>query len=181
MRNHYATWIGTTALLALALGACASRAATPGPLDDAALLAYAKQPWDKATLMHTTVELGRHHGQRVVAEYPCGDVCPQYTARVIHYELAPGATGLDVVCEVDGVVLQQGSTDLLLFDIASILADIRVFTRLEPGDVILTGTPAGVGAGRDPQVWLRPGQTVVSRISGVGEIRNRIVGPAEAS
>ena len=91
------------------------------------------------------------------------------------------AAGLDVVCEVDGVVLQQGSTDLLLFDIASILADISVFTRLEPGDVILTGTPAGVGAGRDPQVWLRPGQTVVSRISGVGEIRNRIVGPAEAS
>ena len=100
MRNHYATW--TTTLLALTLGACASRAATPGMLDDAGLLAYAKQPWDKAALMHTTVELGRHHGQRVVAEYPCGDVCPQYTARVIHYELAQGAT-----CDSVGGVEQE--------------------------------------------------------------------------
>ncbi|MGA0587055.1 hypothetical protein ACO2Q2_08000 [Dyella sp. KRB-257] len=102
MRNHHAKRIGTTALLALALGACTSRAATPGMLDDAALLAYAKQPWDKAALMHTTVELGRHHGQRVVAEYPCGDVCPQYTARVIHYELADG-----VSCDSVGGVEQE--------------------------------------------------------------------------
>lgn len=95
-------WRATSALLALTLTACASQAATPGTLDDAALMAYAKKPWDKAALMHTTVDVGRHHGAMVVAEYPCADVCPQYTARIIHYELADGAT-----CESIGGVQQE--------------------------------------------------------------------------
>lgn len=76
----------------LALTACASQAATSGVLDDAALRAYAAKDFDKAALMHTTVELGRHHGQPVVAEFPCSDVCPQYTIRIIHYQLAAGAS-----------------------------------------------------------------------------------------
>lgn len=76
----------------LLLAACAaSRAASPGTLDDAALLAYAKKPWDKAAMMHTTVPLGRYRGAPVVAEFPCGDVCPQYTQRVIHFDLPAGA------------------------------------------------------------------------------------------
>jgi acylpyruvate hydrolase len=91
-------------------------------------------------------------------------------------ELPPGAAGLDVTCEVDGVVMQKGNTDQFIFDVATILADISVFTRLEPGDVILTGTPSGVGNARDPKVFLTPGQTVVTRVAGVGELRNTIVG-----
>jgi acylpyruvate hydrolase len=91
-------------------------------------------------------------------------------------ELDPGATGLDVVCEVDGVVMQKGNTDQFLFSVASIIADISTFTRLVPGDVILTGTPSGVGNARNPKVFLTPGQTVVTRIARVGEIRNVIVG-----
>jgi acylpyruvate hydrolase len=91
-------------------------------------------------------------------------------------ELPPGAAGLDVTCEVDGIVMQKGNTDQFIFDVATILADISVFTRLEPGDVILTGTPSGVGNARDPKVFLAPGQTVVTRVAGVGELRNTIVG-----
>ncbi|AND69837.1 hypothetical protein ATSB10_23830 [Dyella thiooxydans] len=91
MRNHHAKQLMAAVLLTLAAGACTGRAATPGTLDDAALLAYAKQPWDKATLMHTTVPLGRYHGVPVVAEFPCGDVCPQYTQRIIHFDLPEGA------------------------------------------------------------------------------------------
>ncbi|WP_017463430.1 hypothetical protein [Dyella ginsengisoli] len=91
MRNHHAKQLMAVVLLTLVAGACTSRAATPGTLDDAALLAYAKQPWDKATLMHTTVPLGRYHGVPVVAEFPCGDVCPQYTQRIIHFDLPEGA------------------------------------------------------------------------------------------
>ena len=91
-------------------------------------------------------------------------------------ELAPGAAGLDVVCEVDGVVRQKGNTDQFIFDVATVLADINTFTRLEPGDVILTGTPSGVGNARSPKVFLEPGQTVVTRVSGVGELRNTIRG-----
>lgn len=91
-------------------------------------------------------------------------------------ELPPGARGLDVTCEVGGTVMQAGNTDQFLFDVATVIADISVFTRLEPGDVILTGTPSGVGNARNPQVFLTPGQTVVSRVERVGELRNVVVG-----
>lgn len=89
--------------------------------------------------------------------------------------LQPGATGLDVICEVDGRTMQKGNTDQFIFDVATILADISTFTRLEPGDVILTGTPSGVGNARDPKVFLEPGQTVVARVERIGELRNVIV------
>jgi len=90
-------------------------------------------------------------------------------------ELAPGAAGLAVSCEVDGEVMQQGNTDQFIFDVSTMIADISTFTRLEPGDVILTGTPSGVGNARDPKVFLKPGQTVVTRVEGVGELRNTVV------
>jgi hypothetical protein len=83
--------LSCTILLSLALvPACGAR---PGgdTLDDATLKALAAQPWDKARLMNTRERLGIHHGVPVIAEYPCSDVCPQYTVRIIHYELPPGA------------------------------------------------------------------------------------------
>lgn len=80
-----------SALLTLAGAGCTTRASEPGVLDDAALAAYAARPFDKRALMGQTVELGRHHGVPVVAEFPCADVCPQYTVRIIHYRLPEGA------------------------------------------------------------------------------------------
>ncbi|EIM02637.1 hypothetical protein RHOFW104T7_00490 [Rhodanobacter thiooxydans] len=71
--------------------ACA-HAGTPASMDAAALQAWAGRPWDKASVMHTTVEIGRYHGVPVVAEHPCADVCPQYTVRIIHYQLPPEAS-----------------------------------------------------------------------------------------
>ncbi len=79
-------------LCILATASCTTRASEPGTLDAAALQAWAGQPWDKATLMHTTVEVGNYRGVPVVAEHPCSDVCPQYTVRIIHYRLPPDAT-----------------------------------------------------------------------------------------
>ena len=74
--------------VALVFSCCGTvGAASSVKLDDVALRAYARRPWDKAALMNRTVELGRHHGVAVVAEFPCGDVCPQYTVRIIHYQL----------------------------------------------------------------------------------------------
>jgi acylpyruvate hydrolase len=58
--------------------------------------------------------------------------------------------------------------------LAPALADPGKVT-LEPGDVIATGTPGGVGFGRRPPVWLRPGQTVISRIEGLGDLKNQVV------
>ncbi|WP_300679631.1 fumarylacetoacetate hydrolase family protein [Nocardioides sp.] len=103
------------------------------------------------------------------------DLTPLGPHLVTDDELPPGASGLEVICEVDGEVMQQGNTAQFIFDVATVIADISTFTRLMPGDVILTGTPSGVGNARDPKVFLRPGQTVVTRVERVGEIRNLIV------
>ncbi len=62
-------------------------AAAQAQMDAAALQGYAGKPWNKAALMNTTVELGRYRNVPVVAEFPCSDVCPQYTVRIIHYRL----------------------------------------------------------------------------------------------
>ncbi|WP_424682153.1 hypothetical protein [Frateuria sp. YIM B11624] len=78
-------------LCVLASAGCATRASEPGLLDDAALAAYAARPFDKQAMMGQTVELGRNHGMPVVAWFPCSDVCPQYTVRIIHYRLPEGA------------------------------------------------------------------------------------------
>ena len=79
------------AVAGMAVGATAC-AGTPVQMDAAALQAWAGQPWDKAALMNTTVALGRYRNVPVVAEFPCSDVCPQYTVRIIHYQLPPEAS-----------------------------------------------------------------------------------------
>lgn len=75
-------------------------------------------------------------------------------------------------CEVDGELMQSSNTRELCFDPVALIEHISIFTTLEPGDLIITGTPSGVGHARDPEVFLRRGQTVVTTIDGVGECRN---------
>jgi hypothetical protein len=75
-------------LLITALAAGISTSADT--LSDAALVAYAKQPYDKALKFNHRDVLGIHHGAKVVADFPCSDICPTYTVRVIHYDVAPG-------------------------------------------------------------------------------------------
>lgn len=75
----------------MAIGATAC-ATAPSQMDAAALQAYANKPWDKTALMGSTVELGRYRDVPVMAEFPCADVCPQYTVRIIHYRLPPEAS-----------------------------------------------------------------------------------------
>ncbi|MET7568448.1 fumarylacetoacetate hydrolase family protein [Streptomyces sp. NPDC005492] len=90
-------------------------------------------------------------------------------------ELPPGASGLTITCAVDGHTMQKSNTADLLFDVADIIAYVSTIITLLPGDLILTGTPGGVGAGRDPKVFLRPGQELVTTVEGIGELRNTVV------
>lgn len=76
---------------------------------------------------------------------------------------------------LDGQVVQAASTSQLIFDIPSIIAYCSTFTSLQPGDVIATGTPGGVGYARDPQLWLQPGAELTVRVSDVGELTNRVI------
>ncbi|MCA0157447.1 fumarylacetoacetate hydrolase family protein [Tsukamurella sp. M9C] len=79
-----------------------------------------------------------------------------------------------VTCRVDGETVQRAPLDDLLFSAAELLHHAARFTRLRPGDLILTGTPAGVGAGREPQRFLTDGQVLETEISGIGLLRNTI-------
>lgn len=78
------------------------------------------------------------------------------------------ASKLTVVTELNGEEKQRGSTDLMLFDIASIISYVTSFMTLLPGDVIATGTPAGVGP-------MQPGDTVAVTVEGIGTLTNRVV------
>ncbi|MFJ6900677.1 fumarylacetoacetate hydrolase family protein [Streptomyces hokutonensis] len=82
---------------------------------------------------------------------------------------------LDLRCTVDGVEVQHSRTSDLLFGIADIVSYVSDIITLQPGDLIATGTPGGVGDGRDPKVYLRPGQELVTVIEGIGELRNTCV------
>ena len=85
------------------------------------------------------------------------------------------AADLELSCDVDGVAMQKTRTSDLLFTPAAIVADVSRIMTLRPGDLIATGTPGGVGAGRDPKVFLRPGQLLETALEGVGSCRNRVV------
>jgi acylpyruvate hydrolase len=86
-----------------------------------------------------------------------------------------GARDLEVSCEVDGDVRQQSRTSDLLFKPADVVSYLSDIMTLDPGDVIATGTPGGVGMGRKPPLFLAPGQVVRTRIEGLGELVNECV------
>ena len=91
------------------------------------------------------------------------------------------SAGLTITCHVDGVEKQHSSTADLLFGPAYLVAYLSQVVTLQPGDVILTGTPAGVGAAREPQERLTPGQVVTTEISGLGRLHNVCVAPEYTS
>ncbi|RPF38380.1 fumarylacetoacetate hydrolase family protein [Streptomyces sp. TLI_185] len=82
---------------------------------------------------------------------------------------------LDIRCEVNGQVMQQDNTGDLLFDPVDLVRYVSTMIRLNPGDIIATGTPGGVGHARKPQVFLREGDAVVTEIEGLGRLENRVV------
>ncbi len=100
--------------------------------------------------------------------------CPMGPAIVTADEIAdPHA--LDVKLEIDGEVLQHSNTRELIFKIPELIEYISSITPLLPGDVISTGTPFGVGLGRNPKRWLKPGETVTITIEGLGQLTNPVV------
>lgn len=80
-----------------------------------------------------------------------------------------------LVTRLNGAVMQSAGFDDLIFDVPTLLSYCSHFTRLDPGDVIITGTTGGVGAFRNPPVWMAPGDEVEVEISGIGVLRNTIV------
>ncbi|MGW5635012.1 fumarylacetoacetate hydrolase family protein [Streptomyces sp. NPDC003832] len=96
------------------------------------------------------------------------------TTPVGPYLVTPDEAGAahEITCEVSGKTMQKASTSDLVFGPAQLISYISTILPLEPGDLILTGTPGGVGLAQSPQRWLADGDQVVTRISNVGECRN---------
>ena len=86
----------------------------------------------------------------------------------------PDPQSLPIRAILNGTVMQESNTANMVFGVADVIAFISQGITLEPGDLILTGTPAGVGAFREPKVWLRPGDEITIEIDGLGSITNPV-------
>lgn len=85
----------------------------------------------------------------------------------------PDRDDLRLRCTLDGEVVQDGRTSDMVFRVPRLVAELSAVVPLLPGDIIFTGTPPGVGAGRQPPRFLAPGQVLESEIEGIGRLRNR--------
>ena len=90
-------------------------------------------------------------------------------------EEIPDPQNLAMSLSVNGAVKQNGSTRDMIFSVVELVSYISRFMSLQPGDVILTGTPAGVGLGQKPPSYLKPGDVVTASIEGLGEQRHKVV------
>ncbi|UVL43219.1 fumarylacetoacetate hydrolase family protein [Pseudomonas sp. B21-040] len=93
-------------------------------------------------------------------------------------ELPAGGKGLLLETRVNGKVVQSANTNDMLFDVATVIATLSEAVTLEAGDVIVSGTPAGVGFGMNPKVYLKPGDVVEVSIEGIGKLVNPVVDEA---
>ncbi len=87
----------------------------------------------------------------------------------------PDVRKLTLTTRLNGTVMQNESVGELCFDVPQLIEYCSTWTQLEPGDVIVTGTPGGVGAGRKPPVWMKPGDTVEVELTGIGTLRNPVI------
>jgi len=89
-------------------------------------------------------------------------------------ELPDGIAGMSLTCRLNGELMQDGRTDDLVFPVRTLVAILSECMTLEPGDVVVTGTPAGVGYARKPPIWMKPGDTVEVESPGIGKLVNTI-------
>ena len=90
----------------------------------------------------------------------------------------PDPTVMTLTTRLNGAEMQRATTDDLIFGVARLIEYISTFTELVPGDVVATGTTGGVGAYREPPVWMKAGDTVEVEISGIGTLRNTVIDEA---
>ena len=98
---------------------------------------------------------------------PVGDLVPASEV--------PDPQALPIRAILNGETMQDSNTSNQIFGVAEVIAFVSQAITLEPGDLIITGTPAGVGAFRDPKVWLQPGDEITIEIDGLGLISNPVV------
>ena len=102
--------------------------------------------------------------------------CPLGPVLVTADEI-PDPNALDIRTTLNGQTVQSANTSDMIFDVRTLIEFLSADCTLEPGSVILTGTPSGVGAARKPPLWMQPGDEVCVEIQGIGTLRNPLSAP----
>ena len=123
----------------------------------------------------TARELQRQHGQWFKGK-SLDTFCP-LGPWIVHKSAMPDPQQVRLICRVNGEVMQDGNTRDMIFDIPTTIESLSAGITLEPGDIISTGTPSGVGFARVPPVFLKPGDKVEGEVEGVGTLEVSIVAP----
>jgi 2-keto-4-pentenoate hydratase/2-oxohepta-3-ene-1,7-dioic acid hydratase in catechol pathway len=139
----------------------------------------AKENWQNHVFGYTILnDVSARDIQLATSQWTLGKsfdtFCPIGPAIVIADEI-PDPHALDIRLSIDGEVLQHSNTRELIFKGPDLISYISSITELQTGDIISTGTPAGVGLGRKPQRWLRPGETMTAEVEGLGQLINPVV------
>ena len=115
----------------------------------------------------------QRHGSQFTPgkNFPCSGACGPW---MVTADEIPDPSVLELTTRLNGAVVQQSPISDMRFSVPDIIAYCSTFTTLQPGDIITTGTPGGVGAGRSPQVWLRQGDRVSVEINGIGVLKNEV-------
>lgn len=121
----------------------------------------------------TARDIQRAHGQFFLGKSLDG-TCPMGPYLVTKDEI-PNPNDLSLVTKVNDEVRQNGHTSDMIYKVEDIISEVSRFVTLEPGDVILTGTPAGVGKGMTPPAYLKEGDTVKISVEGIGTLANQFV------
>jgi 2-keto-4-pentenoate hydratase/2-oxohepta-3-ene-1,7-dioic acid hydratase in catechol pathway len=137
----------------------------------------AAEAWQKHVFGYTILnDVSARDVQLATSQWVLGKsfptFCPMGPA-IVTADAIADPHALEIRLDIDGVEMQHSNTRELIFKIPELIAYISSITPLEPGDIISTGTPQGVGLGRKPQRWLQPGETVTIAIEGLGKLVNR--------
>jgi 2-keto-4-pentenoate hydratase/2-oxohepta-3-ene-1,7-dioic acid hydratase in catechol pathway len=116
--------------------------------------------------------------QNATSQWLMGKSCDTFGPMgpwIVTKDEIPDPHALDISMEIGGETLQHSNTRELIFKIPDLIEYISQVITLEPGDIVATGTPSGVGFARRPPRWLKPGEETIVRIQGIGELRNPVV------
>ena len=150
--------------LAVILGTRASRVTRGNAL---------KQVFGYSVMIDVSARDNRRAGQWIYSKGQ--DSYAPFGPVIVTADEIPDPQKLDLWLTVNGVEKQRSNTAKMLFKVDELIADISQGITLEPGDIIASGTPEGVGAGRDPQEFMWPGDTVVAHVEGIGTLRHPVV------
>jgi len=139
----------------------------------------AAEDWKQHVFGYTIVnDVSARDIQLATSQWTLGKSFPSFSPigpAIVTADEVPDPHALDISLTIDGETLQSSNTSDLIFKIPALIAHLSSLTPLEAGDIISTGTPEGVGLGRTPQRWLKPGEEIIVTIEKLGQLRNRTV------